>query len=535
MGTMGPWSDRNRSGTGLVVHRRSIHRTLCRRDGAPAAVGLLTGAVLLLAPAGAAAQAWSSEIAVRSALERTTNAQLGEIGGRGDTIVSVTPRIRLSGEGGQFRFSGLVSLVGLAYLDHTQPDRIQPEADLEASLKLVPGLLYLDAGLRAFQNNVDPFGARQEPGATHENSVTTVMARVTPRLEGTAGEHLRYLVRSDNAWLDESGATASVVGSTSEGYVGQHSAFIERDPAPGGWRLEAQRSETHYRNSTLESLVIDTARATILFAPGADIRLGAHAGYERTSFDENGAIYGVDLKWQPSPRTQFSGFGEHRFFGTAWRLAFDHRTPLFAWNMFSARTLETSAQSLVDLPATNNLAAVLDGMFTTRYPDPVERARAVQDFITARGLPTSTLQPIALRQQQLSIIKLNTATFTLIGTRNTISLNGYHTHRQDALDAGTIPSGGSASNNTQYGASIALTHQLTPSQGLVASADWSRITSPAEFGGERTTQHTLRMQLNSRPTPRTTLGIGARYRVLDSNVSVSGNEKAVFVGLDHRF
>jgi len=497
--------------------------------------GLLAGAALLMMPIDAAAQVWATEIGVGSQLELTSNAALGEAGGRGDTILSVRPHISLFREGAQFKVSGSASLDGIVYLNHTQSDRLQPQADLTASLKVVPRLLFLDADLRAYQTNVNPFGARQEPGSTSENSVTGVTARVTPRIEGTAGEHLRYLVRSSNAWLNESGATATIVGSTSEGYFGQHSAFIERDPVPGGWRLEAQRSETRYRDSTLQPLVIDTARATVLYAPGADIRLGLHAGYERTSFDENGAIYGIDAKWQPSPRTQLSAFGEHRFFGSSWRLAFDHRTPLFAWNILSSRTLETSTQSQIDLPPTSNLAALLDGMFSARFPDPAERARAVQDFITSRGLPTSTLQPIALRQQQLGILNLNLATVSLIGVRNTVSLSGYHSRRQDALDPSVIPSGGAATNNTQIGASAALTHQLTPSNSLVASADWSRITAPEEFGGDRTTQKTVRLQVNLRPAPRTILVFGARYRVLDSNTSVSGNEEAVFVGLDHRF
>ena len=535
MGTMDPWSDRDRSGAAHVTGRRGIHQTVYRRAGALAAAGLLAGVASLLTPIDAIAQAWVTEVGVGSQFEFTSNAALGEAGSRGDTILGVRPYIRLSGEGGQFKFSGTASLAGIVYFNHTQSDRIQPEADLTATLKVVPQFLFLDAGLRAFQSNDDPFGVRQEVGSTSENSRTTVMARLTPRIEGTAGRRMRYLVRSDNAWIDESRATGTTVGSGSEGYYGQHSAFIEQEPVPGGWRLEARRSETRYRDSTLLPLVVDTARATILYSPGADIRLGVHTGYERTSFDENGVIYGVDVRWQPSARTLLSGFWEQRFFGSAWRLAFDHRTPAFAWNIFSTRTLETSAQTLIDLPATNNVAALLDGMFATRFPDPVERARAVQDFIASRGLPTSTLQPIALHQQQLSVVHLNTATIALTGVRNTVSLSAYHSRREDAADPSVIPSGGSLTNNTQIGGSVALTHQLTPSNALIASADWSRITAPEEFGGDRTIQKTVRLQVNLRATPRTTVVAGARYRVLDSNTSVSGNEEAVFVGLDHRF
>ena len=538
MGTMGSWNDRARSGGVLVAGRRGDPRAARRRASALAAASLVAGVVSLLTPTGAMAQRWTADVGVSSQFEWTSNAALGQADARGDAILNVRPHIRLLGEGGQFKFSGSASLDGIAYLNHTQPSRIQPQADLTASLEAVPRLLFLDAGLRASQTSANPFGARQEAGSTTENSLTTVTARLTPRIEGMAGEHLRYQVRSDNGWTREGGATAAIAGSTSSGYYGQHLAYIEQDATPFGWRLEAQRSETHYRDTTQEPLVLDLARARMLYAPGADIRLGVHTGYERTSFDtpgQSGVFYGLDAKWQPSPRTLLSALGERRFFGSAWRLAFNHRTPAFAWNILSTRTLETSAQALFELPASNNVAALLDTMFTTRFPDPVERARAVQDFITSRGLPTSTLQPIALQQQQLSVINRNVATVSLIGVRNTVSLSAYHSRRQDALDASVIPSGGSLTNNTQVGASVAATHQLTPSYALTASADWSRISAPAEFGGERTAQKTARLEVNLRAAPKTSVVAGARYRVLDSNTTVSGHEVAVFAGLAHRF
>lgn len=538
MGTMGPWSDRGRSGAARVPGRRRDRRPVCRRAGALAAAGLLAGIAPLLTPADAVAQRWIADVGMSSQIEFTSNALLGQADARGDAILDIRPHIRLFGEGGQFKFSGSATLDGIAYLNHTQPSRIQPQADLTASLEAVPRLVFFEAGLRAFQTSANPFGARQETGSTSENSLTTVLLRLAPRIEGRAGEHLRYVVRSDNSWTNVSGATAAIAGSSSAGYYGQHSAFIEQDPVPFGWRFEAQRSETRYRDTTQEPLVLDTARATVLYAPGVDLRLGIHTGYERTSFDtpgQNGVLYGVDAKWQPSSRTRLSALGERRFFGSAWSLAFDHRTPAFAWNILSTRTLQTSAQALVDLPATDNVAALLDGMFTTRFPDPVERARAVQDFIASRGLPTSSLQPIALQQQQLSVVNLNKATVALIGVRNTVSFSAFHSRTRDALDASAIPSGGSLTNNTQVGASVDLTHRLTPNYALTASADWSRISALAAFGGDRTIQQTARLQLNVLVAPKTTAAAGARYRLLDSNTAFSGHEAAVFVGLDHRF
>jgi hypothetical protein len=494
-----------------------------------AAAGLLIGVVPLLTPSSVMAQTWATEVGVGSQFELTSNAELGEAGGRGDSILSVRPHIRLSREGGQFKFSGSASLDGIVYLNHTQPNRLQPQADLTASLKVVPRLVFLDADLRAFQTNVDPFGARQEAGSTSENSLTTVVARVTPRIEGTAGEHLRYLVRSDNAWLNEGGATASIVGSTSEGL---RSASRLHRAGPGSGRLAARGAAVRNAlpDSTLPPLVIDTARAR---SPILQARHQARTsrGYERSSFDRTGRSTASTPNG--SLRPDQLAFGEHRFFGSAGdshstiarRIRLEHPLPAHARNLGPTQIdLLQSATSRHSWTACSR-----------RVSRSVERARAVQDFITSRGLPTSTLQPIALRQQQLGILNLNLATVALIGIRNTVSLSGYHSRRQDALDASVIPSGGSSTNNTQVGASLAVTHQLTPSHNLTASADWSRITAPGEFGGERTTQQGVRLQVNMRPTPRTTWSPGSVIACSIRTLGQRQSKEAYSSRLDHRF
>jgi uncharacterized protein (PEP-CTERM system associated) len=491
----------------------------------------------LMAPDLAQAQKWSIEPSVSSELEWTSNAAFGETGARGDTIVDVRPRIRLLGEGAQIKFSGTAGLAAVAYVNRTQPSRILPEADLTASLEAVQRFLFIDAGLRASQTSVDPFGARAETGTTSENSVTTTQARLTPRIEGTT-QGLRYLVRSDNTLTYESGATASIAGSSSAGYFGRHSASFEQDAKPFGWRFEAERSETRYRDTTQVPLVLDVARATLNYAVVQDLIVGVHVGRERTSFATQGSIgniYGTDLKWQPSPRITFTGFEEKRFFGSAWRLAFDYRTPSIAMNLISTRDISTSPQTLFDLPATDNVAALLDAIYTTRFPDPAQRALVVQDLIARQGLPTSTLQPITLRAQRLSVVNQTIATVALIGVRNTIALSAFQTRTEDAAQAPEFATGDALTNNTQYGASLSLTHQLAPTLAVTAAADWSRIRALEGLGNQQTRQSGAQVRLNVTASPRTNAYALARYRNLDSNTSVSGREASVAVGVDHRF
>jgi uncharacterized protein (PEP-CTERM system associated) len=529
---MGRWN-----GSGQA--RAAADRATRRHAMAVSIASVVAGAAPLFLATEARAEKWDTDLGASSQLEWTSNANLGEADSRPDVIFGVRPHIRLNGEGPQFKISGFAALNALAYLHGTQPDELQPEADLSASVQAVPRLLFIDAGLRAFQTRENPFGAQSVASATNVNNVTTASARLSPRIEGTAGEHLHYLIRSDNNWTNEGGTTTPAVGTNSSGYYGQHVASIEHDPLPLGWRLEVQRSVTTYRDSTTDPLVIGLARATTLYALSPDLTFGVHGGYERTSFDTPGQgpwIYGVDGKWTPSPRTQLTAFAEERFFGASWRLAFDHHTPLVAWNIVSSRTLQTAPQSVFDLPATNNVAALLDGIFASRYPDPVERARAVQNFIASQGLPTATQQATSLQEQQLSVVNLNMATVTVLGSRNTLTLSGYQTRTADAATVNTgLPTGSSFTNNDQYGASLAATHKLTPAYILTALADWSRITSLPGFGDERTVQKSARLWLNVSVSPRTTTFVGLRYTQLDSNTAVSGRETALFAGLDHHF
>lgn len=506
-----------------------------RRLGLAAAVA----AALPLASTPALAQKWSIDAGVSSELTWTSNAELGQAGGRDDGILDVRPYIRLRGEGGRLKVSGSAALSAIAYANHTLPSRLEPQVDLLATLEAVERFLFLEAGLRALQTSVDPFGARAEAGTTSENSITTTLARFAPRIEGNAGELLRYRLTSENSWTHESGATATTTtGTDAAGYFGRHTVLFEHDPRPFGWRVEAQRSETRYRDTTQEPLVLDLARATLDFAIGSELTLGIHGGREHTSFvtqDERRNIYGVDGRWRPSPRTTLSVFAEHRFFGSAWRAAFEHRTPFIALNLLATRTLDTTPQSVFDLPASDNIAALLDAAFTTRYPDPIERARVVADFIARQGLPASSLQPITLRAQRLSLVTLRSATVALIGKRDSVSLTGFQTRTEDAPDAGAFATGLAATNNSQYGASIAASHQLTPSMALIGSVDWSRIRALESISAERSIQRTARVRLNVEMARKTTAYAGARYRDFDSNTLTSGREGAVFVGLDHRF
>jgi uncharacterized protein (PEP-CTERM system associated) len=497
----------------------------------------LAALVCLIWPGVASAQRWSVDAGVSSGLTFTSNAELTPDGHR-DAIFDIRPHIAIRNEGSRLKLSGSALLSGITYANHSLPGRLSPEVDLGAQFEAVERFFFIDAGVRAFQNSVDPFGPRSEAGSTSENSITTTQWRIVPRIEGSVGDLTHYSVRSENSWMRDYGGTSADPTPSTAGYFGRHSLSVTRDPRPLGATVDAYRAETRFRDQTQQWLVLEQARLSVGYLIDTDLTAGINVGKERSNDPSTGGqttTYGAQADWRPSPRTSFSLFEEKRSFGHAWRLNFDHRRASFGWNVLLSRTLDTTAQSILDLPATNDVEGMLDSMFASRYPNATDRANAVRDFIARQGLPTSLLHPLTIRAQGFKIVTLRRVGISLIGVRNTLSLGAYQSTSEDTAEAGPLSSSSTASGISQRGVSFALSHRLTPVMGLTASADWSRVSSLGAAVPQRSIQRTARLRLNIETSPKSNLFAGARFRDLAADLSSEGRETAVFFGLDHRF
>jgi uncharacterized protein (PEP-CTERM system associated) len=437
-------------------------------------------------------------------------------------------------EGGRVQVNGTVALDGIASVNHTQENRVLPQAEILAKAEAVPRFFFIEGGLRANQTSADPFAARPEPGTNTSNTFTALQAHITPSIESQIDPNTRYTLRSSNSITRETGAPGGSGASSGEGYFGRHTAFIEHDPRPFGWKLEAERSETRYRNE-LQNITDDIVRASGNFA-FTDWTVGPRVGRERTTLQPSDpwhTIYGAQVHWEPSPRTALSAFVEKRFFGNAWLLEFDNRQPYLAWNVTTSRTLDTTPQALFDLPATGDVAGLLDAIFSTQIPDPLARERFVRDML-ARGVPSSSLHPLTIYAQRASIVQSSSARVALIGVRNTLTLAAYRSRTEDATTQGSpVLTGERLFNNVQVGASATLSHRLTPTIAFSGALEWSRVR--AIDTPEESIQRTARLRVEMQATPRTVGFAGLRFRNLDSNTEGEAKESAVFVGVDHRF
>jgi uncharacterized protein (PEP-CTERM system associated) len=498
-------------------------------------VALLAGAA---APA-AFAQRWTLEPGASSQLTWTNNSLLGATGARDDLVLELRPRISLRGEGARLRLAGTAALNAITYFNGTRASRALPEADLNARLEAIERWLFLEAGVKASQSSSDPFGVRFESGTT-ANTLTTTQGRFSPSIEAPIDALTRYRIRSDNTWTHLSSADSTATAATgAAGYFGRHAATIEHDPAPLGWRVEAERNQTRYRDGVTTPLITEVARAVVDYAATQELALGLRGGYERSSSvvaaGGRGTIYGAQVKWQPSVRTLLSAENERRFFGSAWRLGFDHRSPHLAFNLALSRGLQTTPQSLFELPATGNVEALLDAMFTTRIPDRAERDRVVQKLIADQRLPSATLVPTSISSQRQSLVTARSGSVGVLGSRNAVFVGFFDTRTEDVPDAAALATGVAANNNQQRGASLTYSHRVAAAVSLSATLDWSRIRALNLAAPTETTQYGARAQVSVAASPRSSVVFGGRLRKVDSNIAVSGQELAIFAGLDHRF
>ena len=501
------------------------------------------GGAALMAMVGmvppASAERWRIEPGVDAQITATSNSSFGTAdiarpGAERDTVVEIKPRVAFRGEGANLRINGSLALDGVAYVDRTQDSKILPSGDVNAKLEAVDRFLFVEAGYRAVQTSANPFGVRQSGGST-VNTITTTEQRLSPYIEAMRGD-VRYGLRADNSWVREIGAQSAA--STTAGYFGRYTAHVERAPKPLGWRLEAQRSYTRYDNDAEDAVGLTQLRAWVDYAISAELMVALRGGQESNNLAggvQRRGISGFEVKWDPSPRTTLNGFRENRFFGHAWKLAFNHRMPRLAWTINATRDLQTGTQSQFDLPATGNVGSLLDAMYTTRYPDPAQRALVVQQFMARNGLPNALPTALTLLTDRVSIVTRREATASFNGVRNTLALSAYRVRTEDADGVIALPTGTLDGNNVQTGVSVVLSHRLSQLVTLNFTQDWSRIRSIGSALGDETTQHGTDVRANLQLAPRTTGFLGGRYRKIDSTVVIDGQEKAVYLGLAHLF
>ena len=449
-----------------------------------------------------------------------------------DAWLEISPYFSLSGTVGErITLSGSGSLGATARLSAREGTSysgwLRPSGNLLGTLEVVDNFFYIDARAIAVSELNDPFQATTSTTSPY-NTSTDYQVGLTPYVRGRFLGTFNYEVRSDNSWSDSPNYPGQ--------YSGKHSVNIERAPQPFGGAFNLTRTTVDSSVEGQSLLTSDTARVSLRYAPTSYLAFGARIGAERYNYTLSAndwqRYYGAEISWKPNERTSLEGYWEDRVFGNSWQLAFSHRRPLAAFNISSSRVLSTTPEQFLTYPGLSNIASLLNAAFTTRIPDPIERQRAVNDFLARSNLPSELLTPTIIYSEGFTIEERNTASAVFYGERNSLTFTVYSTITEG------IPGISSAlpvtSKTLQRGTEVAFSRRLTPVTGMTATASWRNTEDQLETN-RQTTQKELLLELTRRLVRDMDLKVGARYQWVDSTVTNDATEAALYFTLNYRF
>ncbi len=379
---------------------------------------------------------------------------------------------------------------------------IAPTGGLAGTFEAIEKFFFIDASANYSTQFISPFGP--QPGSivtATDNRYVSQTYSVSPYIKGVLGStNISYQVRDDNTWTLSSpfGDSTNQVPNT---YANNLTATLTSPGYPSGWLVEYNRYM--YDNGVADGgrvenngrYTLQIARAILSHQFDPQLVLSARIGYEDNQFlvtSSAGLIYGAGFQWNPSPRTQSGGFWEHRFFGSSYDLQISHRLPNSAIRANFSRGLSSYPQLALAIPAGTTVTQFLDAAFTTRIPDPTERAAAIEQFLAKTGLPPTLAAPVNVYGTTITLQDAQNVSFVRAG-----SSQFHHLHDIQRQERGDLRHGGGAAACSSSSA------RTTPRPGW----GWATATSsPARrtSARARATRARVRTIPHSATSPRTT-------------------------------
>jgi uncharacterized protein (PEP-CTERM system associated) len=463
----------------------------------------------------------------------TTNVNL-ESDGHSDFITQLTPTLLLQEAGPRLQVHGWIAAPIFLYARTGGQDRVTPEVNVDGRLEAIERALFLEAGARVTQSYLDPFGAASiSPANNPQNQYTTQSYRAAAVLQGGGPREVQWRIRDTNLWTVPSNGPVSLANAYSNHLLATASQIV----GGRGWAADYEHNDI--RSGGQRTELSDLARLRAIARPERELETWLSGGYEDVRFpfsQYSNAIYGAGVTWNPSPLTRLAAQWEHRYFGSSWHVDWRQRSALTIWSLEASRDVTSYPEALASLQP-GVVADLLDRLFVSRIPDPLERAGFVRDFIDERGLPASLTSPLTLYSRRVYLQQRARATLGLVGARNAVLFSLYR-DRSEPLPLAGLPGSepdlfGVIAGNTQTGAGVVWTRRLTPVTTLASTVNYSRTTGTDSDAESK--RATAQMILSTRMSPYTRVDGGLRYQNLRSNIHNDYNEFAVFVGISHLF
>ena len=529
-------------------YRRSIgsgkpaQRATVGRDAHAAAAPFGTVALLVtlqFVASAASGQTWRVEPSTRATVTATNNSgYVNGIDTSSDVVVELIPRLALKGQSARFKLDAFVEADSLIYLNKSVTDELNPRARLALNTTAIERWLYLDLGAGIQQVAGNPYVSVSN-GNFPSIRLDTTQYRLSPYLDHAFSPTVSVVYRNDNIWTRRNDVIAAADPRRDSEFQSNTFAFTQR-PIPFGYAVEANQERTKYTNSPDATLQLAAARAVLTYAFDPGLAVGLVAGRERNEFasrTEYDSIRGMRLRWRPSERTDLNASVERRFFDTGWDVLWSHRSPFVAMNVNLNRQPASQPTSFLVPAAGGNFRSLVDAAYTTRFPNPVERAVIVDNAIAAFGASASATGPLEAYSDYAQVQQRATVSVAFLSplTALTFQLFNLKSEQLQRNTAGTVPLPPTVADNTQLGGSVAFNRRLTSTASIEAAVSGVKVEGIGASQGLASSSKTVRLTGNQAIGPKTQVFAGARRQISKSTIVRSTQESALFLGIDHKF
>ena len=483
------------------------------------------------------AQTWRVEPSITTTATLTSNSGFANAATTDrDIILELVPRIALTGRGARFKFDAFAEADSITYIDKTVADEVIPKARMTLNTTAIERWLYLDAAAGFQQVAARPYSPVSN-GSLPAFRLDSAQYRLSPFIDHAFSPTVSLQARNDNIWTHQR-ADLSAIDPRRNTYSQVNRFVFEQRPVPLGYALEANQERTRYANSSIATLDLKSARGVLTYAIDPTLILGVVGGREHSEFaggNSDDSIRGVRLRWRPSERTDLNASLERRFFDKAWDIVFSHRSPFMAMG-FTLNRQPSSQPSSFLIPTLNgDFRTLVDAAYTTRYPNPAERAVVVNNAIAALGASASSAGPNEVFSDYAQVQQRAAASVAFLSPRSALTFQVFTLKAEQLQRVAQSPLPPLSADTMQLGGSVAFNRRLTSTLSVETSLNGAKIEGIGVSQGLASSSKSARLTLSQALSPKTQLITGARRQIVKSTVVQPTQETAVFIGLGHRF
>lgn len=439
-------------------------------------------------------------------------------------VTELAPGVHIDARTARLKAYFDYTLRGQFYTTPSGYSRTQNQLNTFGTLEAVSEWLFLDFSGVIAQQAISAFGT-QSPGTANVNSNSTETStyRVSPYIRGQLAGLADYLLRYNYSTTQASASNVSDIEMSE--WMGQLRGSTPFQNLR--WSLDASQQTADYSRGRQTDSERLSASATYTLIP--QLRLTVSGGQEANNFASPEKVthttsgYGFD--WNPTERTQVSGFKEKRFFGDGHRYSFSHRFPLSSISFSDTRDVSVLPNQFTTVGAGtifDLFKQICSQQLASQYSNPVQldavASLCANQLIVTTGIPANTQVTSSFLSSRATIQRRQQLALAMQGARNTLTLMFNRSENQSILASDSV-SDDFFSNNTnsikQRGITVNLSHQLTGQSNATMMASRQESTGSGSIV-QKVTTTMYQGSLVSKLGPSTTGSLTVRHTKFDT-------------------